>query len=504
MTSFSIVERSFAPNRGETDHVFLEMDSWDDYTFRTLFHASYSTSAGDLVRLGTLKIIKKGMTGGEVDVPSRFTSLNDSYCSLGQEQSYYETIRQLPEGIGFRILRLLRDVVVSPEILATFEKEKPFQTSALRSINLKTLDRFRLLLLGQHQRAGFNFIYFSGDDPAATPFPFVVKPQSLPSTNVHALIGRNGVGKTTLLARMAEAVCLNANARRFRPEVGQFLHVSDDELDATGSFTNVVGISFSAFDHFRVPTGDGKEELDTRYDYIGLRSLKHQRLKDLTELASDFYNSAEVCIRSSRSPFWLKAIETLSSDPGFDYLQLHKLADLHDKDFELSCKELYLSASAGHRLVLLTVARLVETVEDRTLVLFDEPEAHLHPPLLGSFIRALSELLIQRNGVAVVATHSPVVLQELPKSCVLILTRDGGSLKGFRPTLETFGESLGVLTHEVFGLEVKRSGHHALINSVVKELGPGVSYEDVAVRFEGQLGTEASSIVLALIAGKES
>jgi predicted ATP-dependent endonuclease of OLD family len=51
--------------------------------------------------------------------------------------------------------------------------------------------------------------------------------------------------------------------------------------------------------------------------------------------------------------------------------------------------------------VLLTITRLVETVEERTLVLLDEPEAHLHPPLLSAFVRSLSDLLINRNGVAI-------------------------------------------------------------------------------------------------------
>jgi hypothetical protein len=38
------------------------------------------------------------------------------------------------------------------------------------------------------------------------------------------------------------------------------------------------------------------------------------------------------------------------------------------------------------------------------------------PPLLAAMMRALSDLLVDRNGVAVVATHSPVVLQEVPAS----------------------------------------------------------------------------------------
>jgi len=88
-------------------------------------------------------------------------------------------------------------------------------------------------------------------------------------------------------------------------------------------------------------------------------------------------------------------------------------------------KSLFNRMSSGHAIVLLTITKLVETVEEKTLLLIDEPESHLHPPLLSAFTRALSDLLVNRNGVAIIATHSPVVLQEVPKSCVSILRRTG-------------------------------------------------------------------------------
>ena len=42
-----------------------------------------------------------------------------------------------------------------------------------------------------------------------------------------------------------------------------------------------------------------------------------------------------------------------------------------------------------------------------------------------ALIRALSSLLTYRNGVGVIATHSPVIVQEVPKDCVWILRRVG-------------------------------------------------------------------------------
>ncbi|MDK7046806.1 AAA family ATPase, partial [Escherichia coli] len=96
-------------------------------------------------------------------------------------------------------------------------------------------------------------------------------------------------------------------------------------------------------------------------------------------------------------------------------------------------------------------------------VLIDEPESHLHPPLLSAFIRALSDLLLDRNGLSIIATHSPVVLQEVPKRCVWKINRSRLSTESRRPDIETFGENVGILTREVFGLEVVKSGFHDLL-----------------------------------------
>ncbi|MBW6100166.1 ATP-binding protein [Escherichia coli] len=57
-------------------------------------------------------------------------------------------------------------------------------------------------------------------------------------------------------------------------------------------------------------------------------------------------------------------------------------------------------------------------MKKRCLVLFDEPETHLHPPLLAVLMSALRIVLNEVDAFAIVATHSPVVVQEtLSKKC---------------------------------------------------------------------------------------
>jgi predicted ATP-dependent endonuclease of OLD family len=148
--------------------------------------------------------------------------------------------------------------------------------------------------------------------------------------------------------------------------------------------------------------------------------------------------------------------------------------------------------SSGHKIVLLTLTRLVEKVEERTLVLIDEPEAHLHPPLLSAMIRAISELMVKRNGVAIVATHSPVILQEVPKCCVWILDRMLTSAKAYRPAIETFAESVGILSREVFQLELAKSGYHQILSELRRKES---SYQAALDELEGQLGAEGKAVL---------
>ena len=109
-------------------------------------------------------------------------------------------------------------------------------------------------------------------------------------------------------------------------------------------------------------------------------------------------------------------------------------------------------------------------------------------------------MLIKRNGVAIISTHSPIVLQEIPKSCVWTLNRQGNSIKAHRPEIETFGTNVGVLTNEIFGYEVKRTGFNTLLQNAVDKYN---DYESVLDEFNYQLGDEAKSIVRILLKQKE-
>lgn len=190
----------------------------------------------------------------------------------------------------------------------------------------------------------------------------------------------------------------------------------------------------------------------------------------------------------------------LESDENFASMGLKDLAQFSGDELVKRAHKRIERMSSGHAVVILTISRLVAAVEEKTLVLIDEPESHLHPPLLSAFIRALSELLHNRNGVSIIATHSPVVLQEVPRCCVWKINRSGLVTDSRRPDIETFGENVGILTREVFGLEVVKSGFHDLL---VKAVESGGSYEQIITEYREQLGLEARALLRALVTHRD-
>ncbi|MER5632298.1 AAA family ATPase [Streptomyces nitrosporeus] len=486
-------------------------DNWDDwFRFSTLYELVYRDDSGTNHSIGQVKIGQFGMRPDQSrpDLPSAFETLDDRFFSLGQDDSYYVNLKKLGADVRDEALRALRDVALDESIFRRALDEDVTGVSLLRSVTRSTVvGQFRRLAKGGVRLSRYEFSYSlpappggSGDAPD---LDFSVTPGSKPPTNIHVLIGRNGVGKTHLLNHMTRAL---AEERAPQHEVGTF--TMRGTPGEGGAFANVVSVTFSAFDPFEPLSQPRNQSTGMQYKYIGLKTIsrgddKARPPKDWKALAREFSLSVKVCIQGARLTRWRKALETLEADPIFGDARVADLADSASDDAELShrASDLFRKLSSGHKIVLLTVTRLVETVEERSLVLLDEPEAHLHPPLLSAFTRALSDLLVNRNGVAIIATHSPVILQEVPRNCAWKLRRSGFDVVAERPMVETFGENVSVLTREIFGLEVTRAGFHRLIGDAVTK---GGSYEQILADFGGQVGAEARSLIRALVVARDS
>lgn len=479
----------------DAEACYLVSDNWDDYSYKTSFTLIYFDSGGERHEIGTTKIMRQGMTPGYTEIDDEFAKLGAVYASIGQSQNFYETLDDLDENIRVEILDGLRDSIWNDAIFKTFEEEVPFRTSLMRSITVRELKKLRQIAHQQAILTPFHFFYeFPKQDDVR--IEVEVAPRDVPPSNIHVVIGRNGVGKTGLLRSISKLLCEGP-----RRNLGKLTFISDDEeTSGEQGFSNVVAVAFSAFDDFELPGTSEGTKTGIDYAYIGLRKRiqrkdgsKEWRNKTPTDLRNDFVQSTLTCLRSSRIPRWREAMRVLEHDPGFAALQLIELAEA--EDLEAAAGALFDASSSGHKIVLLTMTRLVELVGERSLVLIDEPEAHLHPPLVAAFVQALSNLLSNRNGVALLATHSPVIVQAVPRNCVSLFFRTGDIVEIERPQGETFAENVGRLTSEIFRVELTETGYHALITGAVARSN---SLEEAIEVFRGRLGAEGRSLIRAL------
>lgn len=488
------------PNYGDRKNIcYLINDNWDDFTFKTSFYAVIYDQDGVRHDLGGLRILNRAFKGGRVPLPDYFEELNDQWCSLGAERDYYLNLADVGEPTASVYLKAIRDCVFDRTIFDAFKDEEGMQASLLRTVSRRdVLESFPKILRGDSQLTPYEFAFkFStGSSDKIEKCEFAIKPDSRPPTNVHVLIGRNGVGKTRVLAGMADA--LTENKLTSIGVSGQF-----EFTDKSNEFLNIIVVSYSAFDRFDPITADRRRsDSSIPYHYIGIKKhIDVTRTDGVIEeqialkTADDFnqeFSAIFQTLTDSNSPRyneqryrrWTKALDVLRSDPG--------LADFTEEpsDGKRALVEIFPDLSSGHKIVLLTIARLVENVSDRSLVIIDEPETHLHPPLLGSLIRAISELLISQNGVAIIATHSPVVLQEIPARCVSVISTTGDRIRIRRPKTETFGENVGMLTRKIFGLEVTQSGFYRML----KEAAQARDFDEVIKDFGEEIGGEGRAL----------
>lgn len=521
LNDWSDVKRSALPAG-----FYLLRSNWDDFRFKTTFHLYYTNDDfGYPVEIGNIKIGYSGQDEGSRTydkIPKRFGVLPDNYFSLAESPEFYDNLYNRFGEDAIDILKQLNCVVTDSELFNRTASEMVFGLSLMRDVNIVTINnQFKRILSGDDKVKRFEFDFIrKGHKYSDLNLSFIVEPTSLPHSNIHAIIGRNGLGKTTLLNEMVSSLVAKS-----KPAFVGFYEPQGAKIDS-GYFSTVISVSFSAFDPFTPFSEQSDQKKGTCYYYIGLKEVESEgavvevedktysplekteiikevkekkvdKIASLSELREKYAQSVKRCFSdSAKKALWLDSISKLDSDTNFEALKLSELASLSEGEILPECISRMEKMSSGHAVVFMTISRLVEVLQERTLILFDEPESHLHPPLLSAFIRSLSKLLSSRNGVAIMATHSPVVIQELPQSCCWILTRFGDVTTYARPEIETFAENIGVLTKEIFNFEVENSGFHKLFQEKVSE---GHSLDDIIDMFDGNIGQEGLAILMVMV-----
>lgn len=491
---------SRVPARGTQPFVVLSEDRWNDFGFQTTYDVQLVLGAS-IKHLGSIKILQDD-NQAKTTLPSTFPQLPDNYCSLGAGLDYYEALAELEPELALSVLTGLNDVAMDNEIRERFAPLEGFQVSLLRDPAAEeALRSARSIIFGfkDNQQRTFSYVHPLGAELSLS----FASSDDLPK-RLHAVIGYNGCGKTTLLANLAQ-VASSGERRRSDPEFrARYGYFRTPER-----FSSTVAVSFSPFDTFAVPLRDesfmvGLDDENLRiddidqysYSYCGIRKLEpdinqedyevelkspEARRRELTDALGE--------IRTHKRNAILKSVAAiLANEPSLDILK--------DGSFGLEelirSREAFRRLSSGHQIVLSVVVLLTARLKRGSLALIDEPETHLHPPLLGALLKAVLVILEKTESFAVVTTHSPIVLQEVPRSHVSIMRHIDRSVAFHKPSLETFGENLDILTTEAFHLDNSQSTFSGHLAALAREKSP----EDVFALFSDGISNQALSILM--------
>jgi len=466
----------------------LTTDRWDDFGHEVQLHLSYFDAQGRETSLGTVKILQKTsgpsesiVVASRTRLPASFKELGDEFISLGQGENYYTKLHQLLGPKAGDVLVALRDIAWQPALAADFEPTSAFRNAMMRENGAHRSRRFgRGWAQGEKVTEKLSFEYSGVIDGATEPIEVSIAfngKDPLPGRIV-GIIGRNAVGKTRFLARLGEdlAQISRTSAERLAEREERF-------PAGRPLFTRIIAISYSAFDRFKRPPADASSS----YVYCGIRNDKGG-LSRSALIEAYRKNQKRIRDRGLQSE-WTEYMKTILGDlsEGLTESLKEEISDSKQDDQALSL------LSSGQSILCHFVTALLAWIQPNTLVLFDEPETHLHPNAVASLFLVLEDILRSFDSDAIVATHSPVVIQEIPAKRVLVFRRAGDVTVAEPLGLESFGESVTELTRHVFEtIEVE-----SLYRRTLKEISSDESAEEVMARFGHGLSLSAQAYLLA-------
>ena len=456
----------------------LEKIKWNDFSYTTLFRLYvYPKDSADRVQIGQLKIMHLGQKteedtfDPEIKSFDELSNLSKEYCSLGDELTYYKSLKTIDGSLAIKILKQLNDVSFNSNIRSKFESDDCFNSSLLRySESKEALDKgaslFGKRIIRQiefsatipvteekNYKFNFNFNTFKG----------------LPH-RVNLLVGSNGVGKTQVMAKLA--ILLSRFAKdKFDDNKSSLKKLTEaGVIEPRPSLYNVIAVSFNAFDSFELPSI--KQTKDFSYSYCGLR-------KD----DSSYYSEQELAGKIQKL---LSSLDDLKLKKAEGYLKqlLH-----YGDDEKITSSSNYSNLSAGQKIVLNILLHVLNKITPQSLILLDEPETHLHPKLMTSLFIILTEVLIEFDSFAIIATHSPIIVQQVPSRSVHVLKRIDNIPDLSEPVIECFGENLSEISRHVFQTAQSDRDYESIIDELLAD-----NFNDpelVEELFEGRLGMNA-------------
>lgn len=525
---------------------FLEKNEWNDFGYHTMYHLHATdklTSEGN-VYLGYIRIMKHGQEKHDIYLLNKKQGKQIIFSELPEDFVSLTTSIDVFKGLNKYLSQKDRLLFIEQMHLILNEESKYyklvyeddcFETSLLRdtTMNNYSLKKGTSLLMDkttyynlQLQAIKINFANM--DESTDLNFSCLPKFQSNNIPNgVITFIGKNGSGKSTSIYNLAKLLYAYPDQRfRLKEKIGV---IKPNDIGINKLFL----LSYSPFDNFVLP-GIGGEDYrvileglknnDGRFVFCGIRDVKKEfesilenpqkdtyeklfedirldatSLKPINVLADEFVQAMSTLeYNTERNKIWDK-IEKMSRG------KFPEIQELMDEFFILDNeerKEQFLRLSTGYKYFFHSLAHIIAYIEEDSIVLFDEPENHIHPPMLSFMISSLRNILSKYQSVMLIATHSPVIVQETFSKNVFVVRRFEDKTVMSHPQIETYGANISEITSEVFDLTTDITKYYEAFESLYDKLDGEENWQsldDMVNSIEKHLDGVVSSQMLSFL-----
>jgi AbiJ N-terminal domain 3/AAA domain, putative AbiEii toxin, Type IV TA system len=444
--------------------VLVFNNGWNDFGYRTDYDLFFYDENSEVTYIGSTKIMKSDDEADDSPLADNFKELDNDFCSLGQTIEYYSNLKHLFDKKFTSILYALKDVAFFPEINDKFENKTVFNKSLIRYDEAERLLReAKYLVYGYDLSNLYSFTYdfkpkFS-DTPIKVNFDFNNNTNS--TDRIYGLIGKNATGKTQLITSLPIDIAKNKN-ELFTPK--------------TPLFSKVIAVSYSIFDSFELP----KSTVSFNYKYCGLKDSDGNLISD-KGLILRFHHTWKKIKELERMNDWKEILLNFMEEDLLDTFIVQKEGEetltVNIEEFTKVRKAM----SSGQNILLYVISEIVANIRFDSLILYDEPETHLHPNAISQLVNAIYELINKFESYCILATHSPLIIRELLSKNVLVIEREGNVASIRKIGIESFGENLTILTDEVFGNRSIPKQHKLIIEKLVSD---GKSYDEIVLLLE--------------------
>lgn len=545
MLTFKIIQKCYqdaSKYSGEDADFYIELDAWDDNKYHVMYHlhATKRLTKGRNVYLGYIKFMHPGQTPGEMYVlhermgDNAFTEIPDDMVGLTFSIDVYKGLNRYVENVEERQrivdqlhLILNRD----SKFYQMVEGDPCFAKGVLRDTTMENyaLKKAHSLLLSSeclYDLRKESFIASFADNYEEIKFNFSCLDDSVMVSDedramipngVMVFIGANGSGKSTMMYRLAKLMYTY-------PEFRGDLVVDVGYLEPNNvGISKLILVSYSPFDNFTLPLEDYKDRISgQRMIFCGIRDLDEEyvALKDSGELLPQ----DKMLLQDRQSLIKIKSTKQLAKEfaGNMAVIQADNVRYSLWDEFSKSAKELhpdiaevagmaivkssgeleniYLGLSTGNKYLMHMLSYVLAYIEDDSLLLFDEPENHIHPPLLSFLLGQLRYILLKKHSVMFISTHSPVILQEVFANNVYVVNNHDG-FSAIHPDIETYGANIGEITTEVFNLTSDDTNYYQLFKLLYGKwnMKYANSVEDMLEMFEEKLGHSISEQLTAFL-----